>query len=226
MNQSSTMEHTLNILMIDDHPTIIEGYKKILSYHKNLDLQILIAKDCAEAIDQINRAKLTTGFDMFFVDIQIPASKDGRFTSGEDLAIYAKEKFPNAKIVILTMIDSVDRLHNIINTVPHDCILIKSDTTAKVLRLAFEAVLNDKEYYSQTVKQLKNKIIKNNYVLDEIDMKILHHLSKGVKTKNLTHHIDLSLSAIEKRKKNIKLVFDVDGDSELLLLEAKNRGFI
>ena len=212
--------------MIDDHPTIIEGYKKILSYNKDLKLHILIAKDCDQATRQINKAKLNGGFDMFFIDIQLPASKDGTLTSGEDLALYAKEKFPDAKIVILTMIDSVDRLHNIIKTVPHDSILIKSDTTKKVLRLAFETVLKNKQYYSKTVKKLKNRIIQNDYVLDENDMKILHHLSKGVKTKNLVDYIDLSLSAIEKRKKHIKLVFDADGDDALLLLEAKKRGFL
>ena len=212
--------------MIDDHPTIIEGYKKILSYNKELKLNILIAKDCDQAVRRINKAKMNSGFDMFFIDIQLPASKDGNLTSGEDLALYAKDKFPKAKIVILTMIDSVDRLHNIINSVPHDSILIKSDTTAKVLRLAFETVLNDKQYYSKTVKNLKNRIIQNDYVLDENDMKMLYHLSKGVKIKNLIHYIDLSLSAIEKRKKNLKLIFNVDGDDELLLIEAKKRGFL
>lgn len=212
--------------MIDDHPTIIEGYKKILSNKKDLKLQILSAKDCDQAIRQFNRAKTNEGFDVFFIDIQIPASSDGSLISGEDLALKAKENFPNAKIIILTMIDNVDRLQNIINTVPHDSILIKSDTTAKVLRFAFETVLKGEKYYSKTVKNLKNRIIQNDYILDENDMKILHHLSKGVKTKNLTQYIDLSLSAIEKRKKHIKLIFDVVGDDEKLLLEAKIRGFI
>lgn len=212
--------------MIDDHPTIIEGYKKILSYNKDLNLHILMAKDCDQAIRQITKATLNDGFDMFFIDIQLPASKDGTLTSGEDLASYAKTKFPNAKIIILTMIDSVDRLHNIIKKIPHDSILIKSDTTAKILRLAFETVLNNKKYYSKTVNKLKNSIIQNDCILDENDMKILHHLSKGIKTKNLVNYIDLSLSAIEKRKKNIKLAFNIEGDSELLLLEAKKRGFI
>jgi len=220
------MKNTINILMIDDHPTIIEGYKKILSYNTALKLHILIAKDCDQATRQINKAKINGGFDIFFIDIQIPASKDESLTSGEDLAVYAKEKFPNAKIVILTMIDSTERLQNIIYKVPHDGILIKSDTTAKILRHAFDTVLNDQKYYSKTVKKLKNSIIQNDYILDENDMKILHHLSKGVKTKNLVQHINLSLSAIEKRKKNIKLHFGIEGDSETLLLEAKNRGFI
>jgi len=212
--------------MIDDHPTIIEGYKKILSSNKDLKLHILMAKDCDQATRKINKAKINDGFDFFFIDIQIPSSKDGSLTSGEDVAVYAKERFPTAKIVILTMIDNAERLQNIIYKVPHDGILIKSDTTAKILRLAFETVLNDQKYYSKTVKKLKNSIIQNDYILDENDMKILHHLSKGVKTKNLVHHINLSLSAIEKRKKNIKLQFGIEGDSETLLLEAKKRGFI
>jgi DNA-binding NarL/FixJ family response regulator len=220
------MEKTLNILMIDDHPTILEGYKTILSYDKDKKKHILIAKDCDQAISRIKSAKLTNGFDMFFIDIQIPASKDGSLTSGEDLAKYAKKEFPEAKIVILTRIESAIRLQNIINLVPHDSILIKSDATAKMLRKAFETVLKGEKYYSKTVKIIKNRIIQNNDNLDDIDMKILYHISKGVRTNKLVQHMDLSLSAVEKRKKQIKSKFDIKGDDEQLLLEAKKRGYI
>lgn len=220
------MEKELNILMIDDHPTIIEGYKMILSYNKDVKKHILIAKDCDQAISRIIKAKLTNGFDMFFIDVQLPASKVGSLTSGEDLAKYAKKEFPEAKIVILTTIDNAIRLQNIINSIPHDSILIKSDTTAKILRIAFESVLNGEQYYSKTVAKIKNRIIKNVDNLDDYDMKILYHISKGVRTNKLVQHMNLSLSAIEKRKKQIKAKFDIKGDDEQLLLEAKKRGYL
>mgnify|MGYP006897066443 CR=1 FL=1 len=53
------------------------------------------------------------------------------------------------------------------------------------------------------------------------------NLSKGIKTKNLTEYIPLSLAAIEKRKRHLKEVFDVEkkGD-ESLLDQARNTGFL
>ena len=52
-------------------------------------------------------------------------------------------------------------------------------------------------------------------------------LSQGIKTKNLASHLDISTSAIEKRKKQLKDLFDVqDGEDETLLNEARKKGFV
>jgi hypothetical protein len=52
-------------------------------------------------------------------------------------------------------------------------------------------------------------------------------LSQGVRTKSLKDHIDMSMSAIEKRKKHLKMLFDIqDGSDETLLDEARSKGFI
>ena len=47
----------LNILMIDDHPMIIEGYKKVLLTNKEVKLNITTANNCDEAIFDIQKAK-------------------------------------------------------------------------------------------------------------------------------------------------------------------------
>ena len=63
--------------------------------------------------------------------------------------------------------------------------------------------------------------------VDDINRKILHLLSQGIKTRSLVEHIDLSMSAIEKRKKQMKLLFSVDdGKDETLLEEARKKGFL
>ena len=56
---------------------------------------------------------------------------------------------------------------------------------------------------------------------------MLHLLSLGIKTKDLVKHLDLTLSAIEKRKKNLKELFFVeDGKDETLINIAKEKGYI
>lgn len=220
------MQKELDILIIDDHHSIIEGYKNVLSKNKNYKLRILKANSCDQAIKAINKAKNSNPFDLIFIDIQLPSSQDGTITSGEDLAQLISNEFPQTKIIISTMFDSSHRLNNIIKTVPHHGILIKSDSTAKIILKAFDTVLQGKFFYSKTVEKIKNKIISNHEVLDNYDIKIIYYLSKGVKTKNLIKYIPLSLSAIEKRKNYIKKLFNINGDDEQLLIEAKKRGFI
>jgi len=224
------MQETIRILMTDDHPMIIEGYQNTLLATKkdSQDLKIDIADSCDESIKFMNRAvSIENPYDILFMDISLPPSTDGKYTSGEDLAIYARKIMPNAKIVILTMFNESYRIHNIVKTIDPEGFLIKSDLTSKELASAFQAVINNPPFYSGTINSMIRKTISNDIVVDEVNRKILHLLSQGIKTKNLIEHINLSMSAIEKRKKHLKELFFVeDGNDETLLNEARNKGFV
>lgn len=224
------MQQTIRILMTDDHPMIIEGYQNTLIATKkeNQDLIIDIANSCDESIKYMEKAvSLNNPYHILFMDISLPPSSDGKYTSGEDLAKYARTIMPKAKIVILTMFNEAYRIHNIVKTIDPEGFLIKSDLTSKELASAFQAVLSNPPFYSGTVNKIIRKTISTDIVLDEINRKIIYLLSQGVKTKSLSDHIDLSMSAIEKRKKYLKEVFEIeDGSDETLLFEARNKGFI
>ncbi|RZW38248.1 MAG: response regulator transcription factor, partial [Flavobacteriaceae bacterium] len=222
------MEQHLKILMVDDHPMIIEGYQNTLlatkKEHQHLDIDI--ASTCDMANELIKKAGNSEPYDVCFFDIRLPASLDGSITSGEDLAKVARVYLPDAKIVILTMFNESFRIHNIIREIQPEGLLIKSDLTSSELAEAFQIILDNPPYYSSTVKGFVNTTMSSDIHLDDINRKILHLLSQGFKTKSLKEHIDLSMSAIEKRKKQLKLLFNVeDGKDESLLNEAREKGF-
>lgn len=224
------MQEHIKILMIDDHPLIIEGYQNTLQYTKRdtQELSIDIANDCDQAIGYIDAA-IADGnpYDMLFIDISLPPSKDGKINSGEDIAMYAREELPLAKLVILTMFNEPYRIHSIVKTIDPEGFLIKSDLTSSELASAFQAILSNPPFYSGTVNSFLRKTITSDLVIDDKNRKILHLLSQGIKTKNLAAHLDLSLSAVEKRKKHLKELFLIDdGQDETLLNEAKKKGFI
>jgi DNA-binding NarL/FixJ family response regulator len=224
------MAETIRILMIDDHPMIIEGYQNTLLFTKkdDQDLEIDIANNCDEAIDFMERSlKISKPYDVLFVDISLPPSSDGQYNSGEDLAAHARIILPKARVVILTMFNESFRIHNIIKTINPEGFLIKSDLTSSELANAFQAVLHNPPFYSGTVSSFMRKAINHDIVIDDKNRKILHLLSQGVKTKSLASHLDISLSAVEKRKKQLKELFLIDdGQDETLLKEAKKKGFI
>jgi len=216
--------------MIDDHPMIIEGYQNTLQFTKKdtQELDIDIANNCDEALAYMNTSiENNIPYDVLFVDISLPASTDGTMSSGEDLAEYARENLPNAKIIILTMFNESFRIHNIIQTINPEGFLIKSDLTSSELASAFQAVLNNPPFYSGTVNSHIRKTLTSKMVVDEKNRKILYLLSQGVKTKNLASHLDISLSAVEKRKKQLKDLFLVDdGQDETLIIKARKKGFL
>lgn len=224
------MTEKFKILMIDDHPMIIEGYQNTLLFTKkdNQELKIDIANNCDEAIAAMNKSvQNELPYDILFVDISLPPSTDGTMNSGEDLAEYARKVLPNAKIIVLTMFNESFRIHNIIKTIDPEGFLIKSDLTSSELASAFQAVINNPPFYSGTVNSHIRKTITSDIVIDDKNRKILHLLSQGIKTKNLASHLDISLSAIEKRKKQLRDIFEVnDGQDETLLNQARKKGFV
>ncbi len=224
------MSDTIRILMIDDHPMIIEGYQNTLQFTKKESqiLDIDIANNCDEAVAFMDKSvKTSRPYQVLFVDISLPPSKDGLMNSGEDLAIYARKILPKARVIILTMFDESYRIHNIIKTINPEGFLIKSDLTSSELASAFQAVLHNPPFYSGTVNSHLRKTNESDIVIDDKNRKILYLLSQGAKNKSLAAHLEISLSAIEKRKKQLKEIFLIDdGQDETLIKEARKRGFI
>ena len=219
----------IRILMVDDHPIIIEGYQNTLTATKkdNQNLIIDTANTCDAANLLLQKSANGQPYDVCFFDISLPPSADGGITSGEDLANICREILPEAKVIILTMFNESYRIHNIVKNINPDGFLIKSDLTSSELAEAFHHILVDPPYYTSTVSNFLNKVVVNEIYVDEINRKILYLLSNGVKTRSLPEHINLSMSAIEKRKKQLKLLFSIDnGKDEALINEARKKGFL
>lgn len=218
--------------MVDDHPVILEAYKNILDstvIEEKYNVTIDTAINCDMAIEKINNSEKTIKYDVLFLDIQLPPSSNGKILSGEDLAVYARKKLPEVKIIILTTHNDSHRIQNILTIANPDALVIKDDLTSKELLNALDAIMGDRPYYSTTVSKFFRKKILNGeeYLLDDVNKKIIYFLSKGIKTKDLTNHVHLSLSAIEKRKVQIRKILKLETTNvEELINEAKKRGFI
>ena len=226
------MKKEIKLLMVDDHPVIIEAYKNILAsedFKEEYEFSIDTAFNCDSGIEKINNSVKNGRYDILFLDIQLPPSSDGKIISGEDLAVYAKKVLPEAKIIVLTTFNDSHRIHNILKIANPDSLLIKDDLTSKELLKALNTIMNGAPYYSTTVSKFfrKQSINFGQSLLDDVNKKIIYYLSKGIKTKNLPEHVHLSLSAIEKRKVQIREILDLKTKNvDELLTEAKKKGFI
>ncbi|UGU16860.1 response regulator [Sinomicrobium kalidii] len=218
----------LKILMVDDHPMILEGYKNVLlQIDTGYDLAIDVAGNCDTAYSKILQAIPENHYNIIFLDISLPPSADGEIMSGEDLGIRVKELSPKTKIIVLTMFDDNFRIRNIMANLEPDSFILKNEATASILTTAFKTILDDVPYYSPTVTKLLKAQLSNTFVLDKIDRSIIYHLSKGTKTKQLPEYINLSLRAIENRKRRLKDVFGLEnGDDRALLDKARECGYI
>lgn len=213
------------ILMIDDHHIILEGYKNVLSKAKldAYNFSFDTADNCDTAWEMLH----VKTYQVVFLDINFPVREGQRFLSGEDLGIKIKEKFPDSKLIILTVLEDVFRIHNLLNNINPSGFLLKGETTSAELIRCLEKVLVSPPYYSSKILKQLHSEIGRKQTIDEIDRIILYQLSLGTKTKDLTEYIPLSLRAIEDRKRKLRKTFDIQEKGDKALLDkARESGYI
>ena len=218
-----------NILIVDDHPLNVDSYRALLSGIESSSMaNYLLAYDCEEAYKILLKTNLNSEtIDFAFVDISLPPFEEKNILSGSDLALEIRKLFPLCKIIIISMHKEPLWVNQIYNSIQPEGFIAKSDVNYKLFPEVFQSIASDEIYFSQSIKQAQKVMIQKNINWDNHDSKILQLIEEGIKTINLPKFIPLSLSAIEKRKANIKkqLIMDSGSDKELLDA-ARNLGFI
>jgi len=225
------MKRVYKVLLIDDHPIILEVYKMALMNAglsiENAAFEIETAENSDIALQKIAIASESDGFDLIFLDIKLPPSSDGEILSGEDIGLEINQLLPNAKIIISTTFNDNYRVQNILKNINPDGFLIKNDIDTEELVEAIKTVIFDPPYYSKSVIKLLRKQISSDYLLDKIDRQLLHELSIGTRMKDLPNVLPMSIAGIERRKRQLKEMFNVeDSEDRELILKAKELGFI
>ena len=224
---SYIMKTKIRLIIVDDHPLIVHCYKIILAdyIHTSLVVETALTLDDALVLIERNRQR---PYDLLLLDISMPPSiRDASLISGEDLGKRIKELDLGTKIVVISALTDNFRLNCLLKSLNPEGFLVKTDLTAEILLEAITAVLRGNVYYSRAVSNLIRRKITLDIYIDDLDRKILYFLASGERMKNLPKYIPLSLPTIERRKKKLKVHFDMEeeGDGKLLQ-KAKELGFI
>jgi DNA-binding NarL/FixJ family response regulator len=218
------------ILLVDDHPITLDGYISILSNTTNITqpINFTTAYSCNEAYLKIMKADHShLPFEIAFLDISIPPFKEKCLLSGIDLALLIRNCFPTCKIVFVTMRCEPLLVYKAIKKINPEGFIVKNDINAKSFMEAYRTIINGNNYYSTTIHKYQNEIPLKKLHFDIIDCQILLLISREIKTKDMPNHIDLSLSAIEKRKVCIKnTLLKEKGSDKELIIEAKKMRLI
>lgn len=218
------MREDLNILIVDDHPMTINGYVNVLSEEdfEGHNLMFTKALDCEQAYNLIMEAKNgQKNFDVAYLDLSLPPYTEKNIFSGLDLGVLIRNTIPDCIIIILTMHSEATLVDRLIKEINPQGILCKSDIDIDEFLNAFKIIFGGDTYLSnKIVKSLKDKVF-DNYKLDNYDKQILMRLSEGILTKNIPNYVPLSLSAIEKRKAQMKnMLLQGKGGDDYELIEA------
>ncbi len=220
------MSRKLNVLGIDDHPIVLEGYNFMFQNlgHGFNEINFVKAFDCESAYNTIEDTG-GANFDLAVIDYSIPSFSNANLYSGKDIALLLRKKMPLCKIIMMTMHKETDIVFGIFNAVNPEGFINKSDCNTDELMHGFREVINGNTFYSDAIVKY-SKLNQRGMVLEETDVRIIRFLSRGVKASDLSSYIPLQYNEIEQRKANIKNVLGVTGNDKDLIKEARTQGYI
>lgn len=224
------MKKHLNILIVDDHPMTVDSYINLLS---DIDFEenkpnFIKSYNCKDAYNKIFfYIKQEINIDFALLDISLPPYEEQNINSGIDLASLIRKKNPNCKIVLLTMHSEPLTVDNILKEIKPEGFISKNDINFELFPVICKRIIKGDIHRSKTIIESQRELFKQNINWDSHDNQILILISQGIKTTNLPKYIPLSMSAIEKRKANIKdQLLKTKGSDRDLIEKAKKLGLI
>ena len=220
----------INILMIDDHAMILQGYVDAL---KNMEREmgpyrfaVEQAHSLGEGLASLEHTYKKRKLHLVLLDIGLP--QEDHYMSGLDLGAEIRKTFPETKLIIITGYDNFPLIQKTMETLKPEGLLIKGELKPEGLVLAVREVLENIPHYTKTVRRYLTQINTKPTLLDHYDILLLFHLSEGKQTKELPKLLPLSLASIERRKRKLKELLNLGNSSSdiQLLNRAKEAGFL
>jgi two-component system response regulator DegU len=171
----------INVLIVDDHPIYRDGIRNIVR-------KIDIVKLCDEAgngqlaIEMMEKIH----YDIVFLDIEMPVM------DGIEASSIMKKKFPESKIVVLTMSDSRKQIVEMLENGVQGYIL--KNTDAKELTRAIQLIMEGTLYLTPEVKDTWSRYLVDKTTFEKYDS---HHIDLTERQKKIIFHLCQQLTASE-----------------------------
>jgi two-component system, NarL family, nitrate/nitrite response regulator NarL len=211
-------EQKIKVLLVDDHPMVLEGIKAFLSSRSNIEI-IGEASDGEEAIAKVK----ILAPDIILMDISMPA------LNGIETTRIIREIDPTVKVIILTMHDDKEYVLQFMESGARGYVLKK--TSPLLLIHAIEAVYRGDVYLSpeisqtvlleyQKLHQPKNGAQK--FELSQRESQVLKLLCDGLSSKEIGEALGISDRTIEKIRARIMDKMDIHSTPALVKYATEN----
>lgn len=220
----------VRILSVDDHAMTAMGYKYILegSEFEGFQVKVDTVNTFEGAIEKIEFSVRSLIYDIILLDISLFPAHSNDTRSGEDIGIFARQTVPDSKVVFMSSFSDSYRINSLFKTVDPDGYMVKSEIDEKSLCAMVRTVLTRPPYYTASALSAIRKKMANDFdMVDETDKLILHHISKGTRTKDIGPIISIAATTVESRKRQLKHLFGIESGNDIELIEeARKRGFL
>ncbi|NOQ26460.1 MAG: response regulator [Bacteroidales bacterium] len=209
------MKEKLKIAIVDDHEMFRSGIKMILSQKEDWEVVI-------EAVNGLSFLKKLEYIlpDVILMDISMPE------LNGYDTTVSALQKYPDLKIIILTMFNEEHYYLKMIEAGVKG--FIQKATGVNELFRSIEEVAKGNNYFAQDllksiVFKIKHKDFDDKIQLTDREKEVLHFICNGYTNKEISEKICLGIKSIEKYRHNLIKKSGANNSSHLVMLAIKNQ---
>lgn len=183
----------MRIFLTDDHAMLLGGLIKILSVESDFEIvgTAGTVKDTLDAFTQKN-------VDLLITDYNLPDD------DGLALVRRVKSKYPNVKIIVLSMHDEAHLIKEILKE-GIDGYILKKDSHEELVN-AVRAIKNGKVYLSSDVNSMLMQGLHSNEdqkLLTDREREILKLIAKEFTNKEMAEELFISERTVETHRKNI-----------------------
>ncbi len=186
----------ITLALVDDHQIVIDGLTSLLKGHDQFKFAFATT-DSSEVIEKIAQ----TPIDVLLTDVMMPK------LPGNELAKQVRQKYPNVKILALSMSGQGDLVNEMIEDADISGYVLKN-IGKKELITALEKIANGGIYFSEEVidelqRTSQRKKQKEEAHLTVREIEIIRLIEKEYNNKLIAETLFISERTVETHRKNI-----------------------
>ena len=192
----------VKIAIVDDKLFLARAVAEKLSFFEEFSLKF-IAENGADLLTQLDE---NSNVDLILMDIEMPV------LNGIEATALVKQKFPQIKIIMLTVFDNDEHIFNAIKA-GADGFLLK-ETSPDILEKGIRETLSGGAAMNPSIARRTLKLLRNPDSISNLqereetslssrEIEVLEQLSKGLSYTKIAENLFLSPSTVRKHNENI-----------------------
>lgn len=214
----------IKIAIVDDNSFLIKTVQEKLSFFEDFSLKLT----AENGLDLIEKLEKNHNVDLILMDIEMPKM------NGIEATGFVKQKYPQIKIIMLTVFDNDENIFNAIKA-GADGYLLK-EVNPKDLHQGILDTMNGGATMTPSIAMKTLKLFRNPIDFESVgdcddikltarEVEVLEQLSKGLKYNAIAENLFLSIGTIRKHVENIYAKLQVHNKLEAIQ-KAKNNNLI
>jgi len=214
----SEISYPIKLLIADDHEILASGMSSILSKQEELSILGTVTNG-QEVLDFLAK----NAVDVVIMDLNMPV------LNGIEATEIIKKRFPETKVLILSMFDREGYIQNALD-VGVDGYVLKNVSETEIIS-AVKRIMEGKTYFSQDVMAkmaMKMRVYgesEGGVKLTDTERKILQYLSEGDTSGEISDKLDLSPNSINSYRKLLLQKFEAKNVSHMVKM-AYEKGYL